>query len=105
METGRTFSLSSKGGGNTGRKRLLDLKLGWQEGIEKEFRDRLQLGIEQKTPRSPVALVLPDGTRLEPFNRDSRRVLEKELCPTYVDTSPTDLKLTREKAEAGLIPL
>jgi len=32
VETGRTFSLSSKGGGNTGRKRLLDLKLGWQEG-------------------------------------------------------------------------
>ena len=96
VETGRTFSLSSKGGGNTGRKRLLDLKLGWQEGIEKEFRDRLKLGIEQKTPHSPVALVLPDGTRLEPLNRDSRRVLEKELCPTYVDTSPTGKEITRK---------
>jgi hypothetical protein len=93
---GRTYSLSSLAGGNTGHKRLLELKLGWTEGIEKEFRERLQLGIEQKTPRSSVTLVLPDGSRLEPLNRDSRRVLEKELCPTYVDTSPTGKPITRK---------
>jgi hypothetical protein len=28
------------------------MKLGWQEGIEKEFRERFRLGIEQKTPRA-----------------------------------------------------
>jgi hypothetical protein len=88
VATGRMISLSSKAGGNTGRARLHQMKLGWQEGIEKEFRERLQLGIEQKTPRSPVALVLPDGTRLDPLNRESRRMLEKELCPTF--TEPSD---------------
>ena len=92
---GRTYSLSSLAGGNTGHKRLLELKLGWTEGIEKEFRERLQLGIEQKTPRSSVTLVLPDGSRLEPLNRDSRRVLEKELCPTFTETTKSGQVVTR----------
>jgi len=92
---GQTYSLSSLAGGNTGRKRLLELKLGWTEGIEKEFRERLQLGIEQKTPRGSVTLVLPDGARLEPLNRDSRRVLEKQLCPTFTETSKSGEVVTR----------
>jgi hypothetical protein len=36
-----------------------------------------------------TARVLPDGTRLEPLDRDSRRLLEKELCPTFTETSPS----------------
>ena len=95
VATGRTYSLGSKAGGETGRRRLMEMKLGWQEGIEKEFRERLQLGIEQKTPRSPVALVLPDGTRLDPLNRDSRRMLEKELCPTLHETTDDGHATTR----------
>jgi hypothetical protein len=86
IETDRLVSLNSTAGKN-GHSRVREMKDGWQEGIDKEFRDRLQLGIEQKTARSPVALVLPDGTRLEPLNRESRRMLEKELCPTFTDTS------------------
>ena len=95
VATGRMVSLSSKAGGNTGRRRLMEMKLGWQEGINREFRERLQLGIEQKTSRSPVALVLPDGTRLEPLNRESRRMLEKELCPTFTETSDDGHALMR----------
>jgi hypothetical protein len=95
VATGRTYSLGSKAGGETGRARLRDLKAGWQEGIEKEFRERLNLGIEQKTPRSPVALLLPDGTRLDPLNRESRRLLEKELCPTFTETTPSGAAVTR----------
>jgi hypothetical protein len=74
VDTGRTFSLNGAAAGNSGRARLKELKLGWQEGIEKEFRQRLNLGIEQATPHGPVALVLPDGTRLEPLpQRDQLR--------------------------------
>ena len=94
IETGRAVSLNSTAGKNY-PARVREMKAGWQDGIEKEFHDRLRLGIEQKFPRGSVALVLPDGSRLEPLNRDSRRVLEKELCPTYVDTSPTGKEITR----------
>jgi hypothetical protein len=93
--TERTYSLSSQAGGNTGRARLNEMKLGWQQGIEKEFRERLGLGIEQKTSRSPVSLVLPDGDHLEPLNRDSRRVIEKELCPEYTETTPEGHEVVR----------
>jgi len=80
-------SLNNSNLGKNTPARVRSMKAGWQEGIDKEFRERLQLGIEQKTSRSPVALVLPDGTRLEPLNRESRRMLEKELCPTFTETS------------------
>jgi hypothetical protein len=53
--TGRTYAVNSKAGGNTGNTRLKELKLGWKEGIEKESRERLQLGIDQTTPHGPVA--------------------------------------------------
>ncbi len=94
LNTGRTVSLNSTASRN-GPARIRDLKAGWQEGIEKEFRERLRLGIEQKTSRSPVALVMPDGERLEPLNRDSRRVIEKELCPTYKETTPEGHEVVR----------
>jgi hypothetical protein len=93
IETGRLFSLNGKAGRN-GPSRVRDMKIGWTEGIDREFRERLKLGIEQKTPRSPVALVLPDGTRLEPLNRESRRMLEKELCPTFHKTTDDGLVVT-----------
>jgi len=82
IKTARMVSLNSQAGGN-GPGRVREMKIGWQEGIEREFLQRLQLGIEQKTPRSPVALVLPDGSRLEPLNRESRRLLEKQIRPAF----------------------
>jgi len=88
IRTDRLLSLNGKAGGNV-PGRVRELKAGWHEGIAKEFRERLRLGIEQKTPRGSVTLVLPDGTRLEPLNRDSQRLLEKELCPTFTETSPS----------------
>lgn len=65
--TGRSVSLNGKAAGNSGYERLKELKLGWCAGVEKEYRERLGLGIEQSTPHAPVALVLPDGSRLEPL--------------------------------------
>jgi hypothetical protein len=94
IETGRLVSLNSTAGKNY-PARVREMKIGWQEGIDKEFRERLQLGIEQKSPHSSVALVLPDGSRLEPLNRESRRVLEKQLCPTYSDTGANGKTITR----------
>jgi hypothetical protein len=94
IETNRMVSLNGKAGRN-GPARVRDMKLGWQEGIEKEFRHRLKLGIEQKTPRSPVTLVLPDGSRLEPLNRESRRLLEKQICPTFSETTKSGETITR----------
>lgn len=85
--TGRTVSLNGKAAGN-GPARIRDMKLGCQEGGEKESRERLRLDIEQKTPRSPVSLAMPDDQRLAILNRDSRRVIEKELCPQYTETTP-----------------
>ncbi len=94
IKTDRVVSLNSQAGGN-GPGRVREMKLGWLDGIEREFRERLQLGIEQKTPRSPVALVLPDGSRLEPLNRESRRLLEKQICPTFTETAPSGETITR----------
>lgn len=72
--SGRTVSVNGSCSGNTGYGRLKQLKLGWQHGVEKEFNERLGLGIEQTTPHGPVALVLPDGSRLEPLpKRDHQR--------------------------------
>ena len=46
----------------------------------------------------PVSLVMPDGERLAPVNSDSRRVIEKELCPTYKSPRP---RVTRSFAIFG----
>lgn len=88
-ETGKSYSLNSKKGGNDGKARLEHMKEGWKAGIEKEFKDRLNLGIEQIKNNGPVTLSLPDGTKLEPLNRNSRRILEKQIEPTYTRTTPT----------------
>ncbi|HZL21148.1 MAG TPA: hypothetical protein VFG23_25660 [Polyangia bacterium] len=81
-ETGVVVSLNGKRGGN-GPARVRDMKLGWKEGIEKEFKGRLGLGIEQRAANAAPALVMADGTRLEPLNRASRRQLEKDVAPWY----------------------
>ena len=80
--TGRVLSLNGKRGGN-GPSSVRDLKVGWKEGVEKEFKERLGLTIEQRAPNAAPALVMPDGTRLEPLNRASRRQLEKDVAPWY----------------------
>lgn len=87
-ETGKVVSLNGKRGGN-GPGRVRALKAGWKEAIDREFKERLGLGIEQSRANGPVALIMPDGTRLEPLNRNSRRVLEKEIAPTYTVAQPT----------------
>ena len=42
-KTGRTVSVNGLASGNTGYARIKQLKLGWQEGIDSEFRDRFGL--------------------------------------------------------------
>lgn len=97
-ESGKTYSLKSIKGGNTGRARLEEMKAGWKEGVEREMKERLNLGIEQTTKNGPVRLHLPNGSILEPLNRDSRRKLEIELEPTYSRTTPTgEVKISKLK--------
>ena len=80
--TGRVLSVNGKRGGN-GPSRVGALKVGWKEGIEREFKERLGLTFEQRAPNAAPAMVMPDGTRLEPLNRASRRQLEKDVAPWY----------------------
>lgn len=81
--TGKTYSLNSAAGGNTGHVQLAQLKTSWKEALDKEFRERLGLTIEQRAPNAAPTLILPDGTRLESLNRASRRLIEKDLAPWY----------------------
>ena len=81
--TGKTYSLNSASGGNTGHLQLAQLKALWKESLDREFKERLGLLIEQRAPNAAPALVMPDGTRLESLNRASRRLLEKDLAPWY----------------------
>jgi hypothetical protein len=87
-ETGKTYSLNSVRGGNT-PERVAALKKAWKEEVVKEFKDRLGVGMEQTRAHGPVVLELPDGTRIEPLNRASRRILEKKLEPTYTTETPS----------------
>ena len=81
--TGKTYSLNSAAGGNTGHLQLAQLKAFWKEALDKELKERLGLTVEQRTPNAAPALVLPDGTRLEALSRASRRLLEKDVAPWY----------------------
>jgi len=83
----RVVSLNGKRAGN-GPETIAELKRGWKEGIDREFRERLGLKIEQRTPNAAPAIVLPTGERIEPLNRASRRVLEKEIAPTFAAAGP-----------------
>ncbi len=87
-ETGKRNSIGSKAGGDRGHETVNALKDAWKEEVTKEFKERLGLGIEQPKKNGPAILNLPDGTRLEPLNRASRRILEKQLEPTYSRTTP-----------------
>jgi hypothetical protein len=88
LENGKSYSLNSVRGGNT-PERVSALKNAWKEEMVREFKDRLGVGMEQTRTHGPVVLELPDGTRIEPLNRASRRILEKELEPTYSVAIPT----------------
>jgi hypothetical protein len=54
-----------------------------KEGLDREFRERFDLTIEQRTANAAPALIMADGTRLEPLNRTSRRQLEQDVAPWY----------------------
>jgi hypothetical protein len=86
--SGKVRSLNSKSGGNTGYRQLAELKATWKEAVDKEFRERLGLTIEQRAPNGAPALVLQDGTRLDALNRASRRQLEKDVAPWYAAPTP-----------------
>jgi hypothetical protein len=53
-------------------------------GLDREFRERFapQDRIADRKNAAP-ALVIADGTRLEPLSRASRRQLEKDVAPWY----------------------
>lgn len=87
-ENGKSYSLNSVRGGNT-PERVSALKNSWKGEMVREFKDRLGVGMEQTRTHGPVILELPDGTKIEPLNRASRRILEKKLEPTYTTGTPT----------------
>jgi hypothetical protein len=85
--SGRAFSLNSKAGGNTGA-RLGDLKRAWKAAIDRELAQRFGLRIEQHRNYARPALLLPGGERVPALNRESRRLLDKHLCPVYTEPGP-----------------
>jgi hypothetical protein len=86
---GRTFSLNSASGGNTGRARLALLKESWKEGVDAELKARLGLTITQGAAYAKLALTLADGTYVPALNRESRRVLDKHLCFRMSTATPS----------------
>jgi hypothetical protein len=54
-----------------------------RQALDKGFKERLGLTIDQRAPNAAPTLILPDGTRLECLNRASRLLLEKDLAPRY----------------------
>lgn len=87
-ENGKSYSLNSVRGGNT-PERVSALKNAWKEDVVREFKERLGVGMEQTRTHGPVILELPDGTKIEPLNRASRRILEKKLELTYTTETLT----------------
>jgi hypothetical protein len=85
--TGRLCSLNSKKGGNH-PGRVQALKRGWKDNVDREFRERLGLTIEQSRAYARPALVLEDRTRVPPLHRESRRLLDKQLSPLYTVPAP-----------------
>src|SRR6185295_5977107 len=84
----RMVSLNSQAGGNT-PARMRDLKLGWKEGVDRELAHRLRIRVEQPAGFARPALVLEDGTKLPPLDRETRRMLDRHLSPTYTETTPS----------------
>lgn len=94
-DTGEMVSLNGRRSGN-GPARMRELKLGWKETLDQEFKERLGLTIEQRAPNAAPALVLADGTRLDPLNRASRRLLEKDLAPWYAGPDKAGVLVQRQ---------
>jgi hypothetical protein len=94
-DTGEMVSLNGRRSGN-GPGRMRELKLGWKETLDHEFKERLGLTIEQRAPNAAPALVLADGTRLDPLNRASRRLLEKDLAPWYAAPDKAGVLVQRQ---------
>jgi hypothetical protein len=88
-KSGKTYSLNSKSGGNTGKLRLRTLKQAWKDSLDAEIKIRLGITITQAVPHSSPALTLPDGTYVPPLNRESRRLLDKHLCFRLSTTTPS----------------
>jgi hypothetical protein len=76
--TGAVRSLNSKAGGNTGA-RMHDLKRAWKAAVDLHVERELGVRLEQGAPYARPALVLPDGRRIAPLNRDGRRALDQML--------------------------
>lgn len=96
--TGRVMSISTKSGGST-KDQLRRFKAAWKVAVDREMKERLGLGIEQRAPMTAPTLVLPDGGRLDPLNRESRRQLEKDLAamveiPASDGSTPLRFRLT-----------
>jgi hypothetical protein len=79
--TGKRFSLNNPKFARLGPQALAELKLAWKEEVDLLVKERLGVTIDQSRRYGPVSLVMPDGVRLEPLNRDSRRLLEMALRP------------------------
>ena len=85
-DSGRVFSLNSKRGGNS-VGRIQVMKRAWKEHVDRQFRSRLGLNIQQGRAYARPTLTLEDGTSIPPLNRQSRRLLDKQLSPQYSSTS------------------
>jgi hypothetical protein len=84
--TRRTVSLNSQAGGNSGA-RVYDLKRAWKEAVDKEFERRVGVRVDQPGGFARPSLLLEDGTKVPPLNRESRRMLDKQLSPVYTETT------------------
>jgi hypothetical protein len=92
VATGCTVTLNN----SIGLRAIREMGLAWHEGVAREFRERLRLGIEDKLPwAGPVALILPDGSRLDPLDRETQRQSERRLCPTFTETTKTGATVVR----------
>lgn len=87
--TGKVVSLNSRWSGNTGNAQLRAFKETWRDELNRELRERLGLTVEQNRENGPVALVMPDGVRLDSLNRNSRRALELAIAPSYTVADPS----------------
>jgi hypothetical protein len=88
QKNGRTYSLNSRSGGNTGKLRLKALKQGWKDALDVEVRERLGVVVQQGVPYGRPALTLRDGTYVPPLNRESRRLLDKHLSVRVSEPGP-----------------
>jgi hypothetical protein len=86
-DTGRRFSLNQPKFARLGPAALRAIKLAWKEEVDGLVKERFGVSVEQSRHCGPVTLLMPDGARLEPLNRDSRRVLDIALRPMVSGTS------------------